>query len=107
LLFDDSEAARMTDVPRRTKPRMLDPRRSTAATAAGRGPCGDVSATVLVEPAADRPGRRHQPVVMDWFGYKLDFAASIDRPVLGSIIFWCGWVFLRVRGRRSRNASRE
>jgi Cu2+-exporting ATPase len=36
------------------------------------------------------------PVVMDWFGYQLDFA-GIDwvGPVLGSVIFfWCGWVFL-------------
>ncbi len=36
------------------------------------------------------------PMVMDWFGYKLDFT-GIDwiGPVLGSVIFfWCGWVFL-------------
>ena len=36
------------------------------------------------------------PMVMDWFGYKLDFT-GIDwiGPVLGSVIFfWCGWIFL-------------
>jgi Cu2+-exporting ATPase len=36
------------------------------------------------------------PMVMDWFGYHLDFTA-IDwiGPILGSVIFfWCGWVFL-------------
>ncbi|MDQ1429619.1 MAG: P-type Cu2+ transporter [Actinomycetota bacterium] len=36
------------------------------------------------------------PMVMDWFGYHLDFT-GIDwiGPVLGSVIFfWCGWVFL-------------
>ena len=35
-------------------------------------------------------------MVMDWFGYELDFT-GIDwiGPVLGSVIFfWCGWVFL-------------
>ena len=50
------------------------------------------------------------PMVMDWFGYQLDFT-GIDwiGPVLGSVIFfWCGWVVpRRVRGRRSSNASRE
>ena len=36
------------------------------------------------------------PMVMDWFGYQLDFT-GIDwiGPVLGSVIFfWCGWIFL-------------
>ena len=36
------------------------------------------------------------PMVMDWFGYQLDFT-GIDwiGPVLGSVIFfWCGWAFL-------------
>ena len=48
-------------------------------------------------------------MVMDWFGYTLDFP-GIDwvGPVLGSVIFfWCGWAVPRgVRGRRSSNASR-
>ncbi|MGZ4674177.1 MAG: HAD-IC family P-type ATPase, partial [Ilumatobacteraceae bacterium] len=36
------------------------------------------------------------PMVMDWFGYQLDFT-GIDwiGPILGSVIFfWCGWIFL-------------
>ena len=36
------------------------------------------------------------PMVMDWFGYELDFT-GIDwiGPILGSVIFfWCGWIFL-------------
>src|SRR5436189_208386 len=36
------------------------------------------------------------PMVMDWFGYKLDFTGiEWIGPVLGSVIFfWCGWIFL-------------
>ena len=36
------------------------------------------------------------PMVMDWFGYQLDFTGMYwIGPVLGSVIFfWCCWVFL-------------
>jgi P-type Cu2+ transporter len=47
------------------------------------------------------------PMVMEWFGYDLDFA-GIDwiGPVLGSVIFfWCGWVFLA--GARSEIRQRQ
>ena len=40
-------------------------------------------------------------MVMDWFGYSLDFAGmSWLGPVLGSVVFWWGW--LAVPGRRCR-----
>ena len=61
-----------------------------------RRPRGDVPPPVLVEPAADGPGRRDADMVMDWFGYRLEFS-GIDwvGPVLGSIIFfWGGRPFL-------------
>jgi Cu2+-exporting ATPase len=47
------------------------------------------------------------PMVMDWFGYELDFA-GIDwiGPVLGSVIFWWGgWPFLE--GARREIRSRQ
>ena len=36
------------------------------------------------------------PMVMDWFGYELDFPGiDLVGPVLGTVIFlWPGWVFL-------------
>jgi len=36
------------------------------------------------------------PMIMDWFGYELDFAGiTLVGPVLGSVIFfWAGWPFL-------------
>ena len=34
-------------------------------------------------------------MVMDWFGYDLDFyGIELVGPVLGSVIFWGGWPFL-------------
>ena len=71
------------------------PRWSTAATAT-RTTCGDVPATVLVEPAADRPGRRHQPDGHGLVRLRTRLLRHrLGRPVFGSVIFfWCGWVFL-------------
>src|SRR4051812_6552951 len=36
------------------------------------------------------------PMVMDWFGYDVDFAGmSLVGPILGSVVyFWAGWPFL-------------
>lgn len=47
------------------------------------------------------------PVVMDWFGYELDFpGVSWVGPVLGSVIFfWCGGPFLE-GGRQELRARR-
>ena len=44
-------------------------------------------------------------MVMDWFGYELDFPGiDLVGPVLGSVIFfWAGWPFLS--GRLARAAQ--
>ena len=46
-------------------------------------------------------------MVMDWFGYELDFAGiEWVGPVLGSVIFgWGGWPFLQGGWREARPVS--
>ena len=72
------------------------PRRPRARQARRSRP-GDVPPPVLAEPAADHPGRRHQPR-WSWTGSATSSTSRAWRwvgPVLGTIVFfWGGWPFL-------------
>jgi Cu2+-exporting ATPase len=106
LFLDDAEAARMTDVqrePHDATHALEPPTEHGSHSRAGHPGHAEHSGH------ADMFRRRFwwsllltvpvvvtSPMVMDWFGYHLDFT-GIDwiGPVLGSVIFfWCGWVFL-------------
>ena len=73
--------------------RARTPRRSRRACRASRG---DVPATFLGELGLSIPIVVTSHMVMDWFGYELDFSGMTwVGPVLGSVVFfWGGWPFL-------------